>query len=295
MQKRIRNFRTLLYLILGTALLLTALNCFCQVQGDALPVHVSFSFQTNLAAPRFINVSEHDIELQAASDLAAVCSATLRPWGCDNGAGIPSLRIWTSVRNDGTWFLEMQLEHTPGRPDVQDHWQASLLRAEDIRARGGLPVDRNWIPLLTATFRQLIAGPTTSGRELFRALEEFAPLGKGVAVLSPAAFPLPSAALPLRWDKYKELSGCRFRIFYRDQNGVLVSIHSDGAGRPIDFTPDAPLYKGLLVVHKKWQMGLSDDDLEPIRDHLNDLSGLTPIEFYVEEMHTVPAGVAIAK
>jgi hypothetical protein len=273
-----------------SALVFILAACLPSSAQDALPIHVRFAFNTDAVGPRFLNMAQSDVEKTISGELAQVCSTSLHPWRCDvGGEGAPALQVSLLLRQN-VWYVQTELVHSPGRP-LPDTWTALLFSTEDLRIRG-LPMDDRWTPPIRTVFQQMLDGTSKTGKEILAAVEEFVPLGTLVGVIPQSVYPLPSAVLPLRWDVYKDIAGCRFRIYFRNTRGDLVILHSGGMGRGIEFTPDQPQYTGVLVVHEFYQLGALSP--APVAEHLQELLDLTPVEFYVEEVRSMPAGVAVA-
>lgn len=260
---------------------------------ETLPVHVHFGFGTPAVATRFREKSQPSIEQQITNGIAQICSKALPPWQCDT-AQQPSPNIDVSVQSrDDKWYLKAVLTPRPSGTDLKGEWnEQQIFTAEQLIAMGGLPMDDGWIAPIETAFEQFVSRDAKSGKELFAALKEVAPLGKSVVLVPLNVYPLPGAVLPLRWDQYQELATSRVRIYYHGKNGELITIVASGSGGPIDFTPDAPQYKAVWVLHDTYQIGARPP--EPITTHVQELPDLTAIEFHLEDLGTLPPGLSVA-
>jgi hypothetical protein len=259
---------------------------------DSLPIHVHFAFGTASVAPRFREKTQKSVEQHIATQLATICSKTLHPWNCDAlDQGSPILDASVQIRND-IWYLKVVLNPKSKNANLPGQWnEQQIFRAEDLIA-SGLPMDDGWVSPIAIAFEQLLSEESKSSKEIFAVLKEVAPLGNNVVAIPASLSPLPGAVLPLRWDAYKDMSTCRFRIYYHGKNGELITLLSSGSGGPMDFTPDAPQYKGVWVLHDTYQIGARSP--EPIAAHIQELPDLTVIEFHLEETGVAPPGISIA-
>jgi hypothetical protein len=99
-----------------------------------------------------------------------------------------------------------------------------------------------------------------------------------------------TAVLPLEFDKYRELSLSKFLIMCEWRDHGIVILHSTGTGAPMDFTPDAPKFKGIWVVLNKWDFG---GNIEEVSIHVNDLPGLKPRALYLEQINLAPPQMSV--
>jgi hypothetical protein len=274
--------------------LLSLIGSVSALPQEALPIHVRFAFGTTAVNSRFRDKSKEDVEQQITARLATACSDALSPWRCDAGvaAGPAKIDVNVQVRRD-KWYLRTTLTPQP-TPDLKGEWNdQQIFTGEELIASGGLPMDDGWRAPIERAFAQLIDQKEQTGKELFASLKQVAPLGKNaVPVPLDASHPLPGAVLPLRWESYQRMANCRVRIYYRGRSGELISIVSSGSGGPMDFTPEAPQFKGVWVLHDTYQVGSRPP--EPIAAHVQELSDLTVIEFHLEDPGTIPPGLSIA-
>jgi hypothetical protein len=260
---------------------------------EALPIHVHFAFGTTAADSRFRSKSKQDIERQINAALAVDCTKALRPWRCDTAQNATSANIGVSIQvHNDKWYLKTLLIPQPTVPDLKSEWNDQQIFTGEQLIASGLPMDDGWIAPVTAAFDRVIDQKAQSGKELFASLKQVAPLGTMVAsVPVDTMHPTPGAVLPLLWDHYQQMAGCRVRIYYRGKGGEIVSILSSGSG-PLDFTPDSPQFKGVWVLHESYQVGGRQPD--PIGAHIQDLSDLKVIEFHLEDAGTLPPGLSVA-
>jgi hypothetical protein len=261
---------------------------------EASPVHVYVAFDSALS-PRFTTNAQSAVESELAASLAAVCanSDSLRHWTYDStGDGLPKFQVSVFPRN-GSYFLRVELKHKPTATAVTDRWEAELFSPEHLSARG-LPMNLNWLAPVKAAFQGLLAPTSRPGREIFKALQSYVPLGTSVVMVPPeVAEGQPASVLPLAWEHYQDIATCHFLILFRKPT-MLITLHASGTGGPLDFTPDAPHYKAIWVIHDSWQMGASAP--VKIAEHLNDLAHLSgvPSEFYLDSSECSPAGLSLA-
>jgi hypothetical protein len=250
---------------------------------EAASVHVHFAFNPGLS-PRFTTTAQSVVETELSASLAQVCanSESLRHWTYDfSGDDLPQFQI-SVFRGNGSYFLKVELKHKLPATDVTDHWEAELFSPEYLSAHGGLPMNRNWIAPVTTAFQSLLPPTSKSGREILKAMQTYVALGASVVIPRPElADGQPAAVLPLAWEHYQDISGCHFLILFRKPD-TLITLRASGMAGPKDFTPDAPHYKAIWVVHNTWQMGALDQ--VEITEHLSDLAPLNeiPSEFYLD-------------
>jgi len=250
---------------------------------EAQGVNVKFAFRLPAVETRFEQVSQSDIEKDASVELAKSCWTHFPYWTFQATAGdLPRLDAWLSLKNS-TWSLNIALAHASGRK-LKDKWSTVLYAPGDLDT-GGLPKDRAWTAKIKATFEGLLEGE--SENEILKALQEFAPLGTQVARVPAQS----TAVLPLEFAKYQVLSLSSFRIMCQWPGHGVVVLHSTGTGAPNDFTPETPKYKGIWVVHNKWEFG---GHSEEISAHMNDIQGLKTLAFYLEELKSPPPQVSVA-
>lgn len=261
---------------------------------DASPVHVHLSFDPILS-PRFTNTTQSAVEGELSASLAAVCtnSDSLRHWTYDStGDGVSQFQVSIFPRS-GSYFLRVELKHAPAATIVTASWEAELFSPEDLSARG-LPMNRNWIAPVKAAFQRMLTPTSKQGREILRALQNYVPLGTTVVMVPPdVAEGQPAAVLPLAWERYQDIATCHFVILFRKPT-MLITLRASGTGGPLDFTPDAPHYKAIWVIHDSWQVGASTP--VGIAAHLDDLARLNgvPNEFYLDPSECSPAGLSLA-
>lgn len=268
------------------------LVCLCvraQAQ-DAPTVHVHFSYDSVLL-PRFTPAVVNEL----SAVLADVCgkSASTGHWTYDvKAVGEPRLEVSVFGRN-GSYLLGTTLKHGNITSPLPDHWEAELFSPEYLTAHG-LPMNRDWIAPIRSGFARMLPANTKSGKEILTALETFVSLGTSVVMLSPTASNgQPAAVLPLPWNHYQDIATCHFRILFHESTR-LVTVHASGTGGPLDFTPDAPHYKAVWVIHELWQVGgTAPTNIALHLDELAHLGGV-PSEFYLEPTECSPAGVSIA-
>ena len=68
-------------------------------------------------------------------------------------------------------------------------------------------------------------------------------------------------------------------------------LQAAGTGGNFDFTPQSRQFPGVLVIFETFQLGALAP--APIAQHIQDLSGLTPVAFYID-MAQCAAGAEIA-
>jgi hypothetical protein len=259
-----------------------------------LPVHVHFSFgtTTDVISPRFQSVRVDDIEQALSVELTRLCSESpnLGHWKFDvAAAGTPRVDISVTLDHKN-WILQVRLVHVHVLDSSPDNWSRLLFRSEDVKAHG-LPMDKNWIAPIRTTFANMLGENTTSGRQVLQGLQRFAPLGVSLAMIPGSATMPPGAVLPLEWGHYQDLANCQFQIRFQLQH-MEITVHSRGTGGPMSFTPDAPQFDAVWVLHNQWQLGAMPP--EPIANHINDLAGLSnaPVAIYLVSGQCSPIAIA---
>jgi hypothetical protein len=101
----------------------------------------------------------------------------------------------------------------------------------------------------------------------------------------------PGAVLPLEWVRYQDLANCQFLISFQLPSRQII-IHSSGTGGHMSFTPDAPQFDAVWVVHDEWQMGARPP--EPITTHINELNSLSNASVAIFLGSTQCSPVAVA-
>ncbi|MFI5092008.1 MAG: hypothetical protein ACHQIK_01065 [Candidatus Acidiferrales bacterium] len=250
---------------------------------DAQAVNVKFAFRLSAVDTRFEQVSKPDVENEVSTELAKSGGNKFPFWIFQSTAdAVPRLDVWLSLKNS-TWYLNASLVHPTGR-ELKDKWTSVLYAPGDLDTQV-LPKDRAWTPTIKAAFESLIGGENLN--EILTALQEFAPLGTQMAAV-PAQ---PTAVLPLEYGKYQVLSLSDFRIMCQWTGHGVVILHSTGVGASNDFTPEAPKFKGIWVVHNFWEFGGRRED---VSGHQLDLPSLTTLAIYLEQVNSPPPQMSVA-
>lgn len=266
---------------LVTAFSLLCTAGWCQ---DALPIAVQFEFREPAVDARFDQVPKYAVENDISAELAKSCAKQFPFWVFQPTVGNATSRIliWISLK-DSTWSLNALLVHPTGKA-IRDHWSTVLYAPGDLDLHV-LPKNRDWTPTIKAAFDGLLQ--SGSQNEILAAFQEFVPLGTQMAAVAAQS----TAVLPLKFDKYQALSMSTFRILCDWSGHGVVVLHSTGTGSANDFTPDNPQYKGIWIVHNRWEFAGTPDD---ISRHAADLSTLKPRAFYLEQFNSPPPDLSVA-
>jgi hypothetical protein len=293
----------------GVFVALLCLMCSAAAGQEPQAINVNFAFPLRAIDNRFEHTSKSEVEKEVAAELAKICRNQLPFWTFRSSAtGVPRLEVWLSQKNS-TWSLNMTFEHPVGK-NFKNRWSSVVYAPGDLDTQV-LPKDKAWVSKVSTAFQALLQGE--SKNEGLEALKEFAPLGTQMAnvpaqtgaappranvpVNATTVLPLANvpaqatAVLPLEYGKYRALSLSNFRIMCKWNGHGVVVLHSTGTGAPMDFTPDAPKFKGIWVVLNKWDFG---GNIEEVSIHVNDLPRLKPMAFFLEQINSAPPQISVA-
>ena len=261
--------------------------CFLLKPGwsqDALPIGVHFEFREPAVDTRFDEVLKSQVEKEISADLADTYAAHFPFWTFQStsNSAPASAQIWISLKSS-VWSLNISLTHAAGKI-IPDRWSTVLYAPGDLDVQV-LPKNRAWRAKIKSAFDNLLHSEKQT--EMLTAFQEFVPLGSQMAEV-PAQT---SAVLPLDFQKYQTLSMSSFRILCDWSGHGIVVLHSTGTGSANDFTPDAPQFKGIWVVHNRWEFAGTPDD---IANHVGDLPGLKARAFYLEQFNSPPPDLSVA-
>ena len=265
----------------GLAGLLFVCGAVSSAAQDAPPVHVRFAFGDPAVAglypaPPLLAAAEAAL----STGIATLFDSALGYWPARAGDGTAFPLLQLQVRRDGSrWLVLVELFPVQGQPATYAE-RVELFAPGDIAALGGFP-PRDRLPgRIESKVKEFYTNAVARGA-LQEKVAEGAPLGSAAHVTSGPSAPI--AILPLKWEKYCGLATSVFALEYTVPGGGRVMVLGQGTGEPGQFTPDAPLFTGVMVLPQRWvKAGIEED----VASHHAELAGLTPRFFRVKKLTT---------
>lgn len=267
----------------GLSCLLVVCGAVSTAAQDAPPVHVRFAFGDPAVAGLYPTAGAlATAEEGLSTGIAGIFDSTLRYWPARAGDGTAFPLLQLQVRRDGSrWLVLVELFPVQGQPATYAQ-SVELFAPGDIAALGGFPPKDRLPGRIEGKVKEFYTNAVARGA-LQEKVAEGAPLG-AAAHLTSASRPI--AILPLKWERYCGLATSVFALEYAVPGGGRVMVLGQGTGEPGQFTPDAPMFTGVMVLPQRWVKAGIEEDLAP---HSAELAGLTPRFFRVKKLNTDPA------
>lgn len=248
-------------------------------QGQPLGVSVSFEFTESRIASAFDTAAERkSLEQAITAGMVSGLQTHFHYWTFTPASQPTNATLKLGLRETDAVMLWLKLV-SPTGTELKS-WESVIFPPGEL-IRRGIPSKSEWLNTLPPAFENKLL--KLNNQEILEALEVTAPVGKEFALMPAPADPsiLPRVVLALDWNKYSDLSECRFRLRYDWSQGGKVTIHSSGISMPFAFTPQNRLFDGIAVQLETWQLGANKVNIDQMRQHLTELA---PVEYYLESI-----------
>jgi hypothetical protein len=224
------------------------------------------------------------VEKQVATWLAGRLGPEFPYWDFQTSdtPGYPRLVV-TLMHVPPEWQLTLAMQVQNGAPLTTSPSKITWLSDAEVQRLGGMPAPKD----LPGSIQDALDQQAVKARrdELFRALRA-APLGYDARLATSSD---PRVVLPLGWARNRQLALSQFKLMYQTSAGV-AAVFGNGVGTTLSY-PAPPPAAGLVVVLRKFALGDSATESEPVAGHVQELATLKPFAFYLIEFN--PQGLAL--